>query len=92
MLTSLKARKAGKARARTYVVSSNETHVTIRNGRPGLKRVVIFVNGRRFVARNLRPGAKRKVRIKSALRGDRNKVTVTGSGRTGGGASIMISN
>ena len=92
VLTSLKARKAGKARARTYVVSSNETHVTIRNGRPGLKRVVIFVNGRRFVARNLRPGATRKVRIKSALRGDRNKVTVTGSGRAGSGASIMISN
>jgi hypothetical protein len=35
----------------------------------------------------------RKVRIKSALRaGQRNKVTLQGRGRAGGGASIMISN
>jgi hypothetical protein len=93
VLTALRARASlrGRARARTYRVSQHERVVTIRNGRPGLSRVTILVNGKRFVARGLRPGATRRVRIGSALRkGARNKVTLQGRGAAGGRATIMI--
>ena len=93
VITSLRARASlgGKARARTYRVSKNEKVITIRNGRPGLSRVTVSVNGKRFVARGLRPGETRRVRIASALRKTaRNKVTLRGQGKAGGRASIMI--
>jgi hypothetical protein len=93
VITALRARAslAGKARARTYRVSRNEKVVTIRNGRPGLSRVTVTVNGRRFVARGLRAGETRRIRIASALRKSaRNKVTLRGHGKAGGRATIMI--
>jgi hypothetical protein len=91
VLTRLRV-KAGKfaAAARTYRVSQNEGRVTIRNGRPGLKRVVVKVNGKRFVVRNLKRGEKRVVSIKRALKKGSNKVTLRGAGRSGGSAAIMI--
>jgi hypothetical protein len=93
VITALRARASlgGKARARTYRVSRNEKVVTIRNGRPGLSRVTVTVNGRRFVARGLRAGETRRIRIASALRKSaRNKVTLRGHGKAGGRATIMI--
>jgi hypothetical protein len=93
VLTSLHARASlrGGTRARTYRVSQNERVVTIRNGHPGLRRVTISVNGKRFVVRGLRPGATRRVRIASALRKSaHNRVTLRGHGVAGGGATIMI--
>ena len=93
VLTSLHARASlgGRTRARTYRVSQNEKVVTIRNGHPGLRRVTVSVNGRRFVVRGLRPGATRRVRIAAALRkGDHNRITLRGHGAAGGGATIMI--
>jgi hypothetical protein len=93
VLTSVRARAAlrGRSRARTYRVSNNEKVVTIHNGRPGLRRVTVSVNGKRFVARHLRAGATRRIRIASALhQGAGNRVTVSGRGPAGGGARIMI--
>jgi hypothetical protein len=81
----------GHTRARSYRVSNHERVITIRNGRPGLRRVTVTVNGRRFVARHLRPGAIRRIRIASALtKRAGNKVTVQGRGPAPGGARIMI--
>ena len=93
VLTSLRARASlgGKSRARSYRVSANEKVVTIRNGRPGLSRVTVSVNGRHFVVRGLRPGATRRVRIGSALtKRAGNRVTLRGYGAPGGSARIMI--
>jgi hypothetical protein len=93
VLTSLRARASlgGKSRARSYRVSANEKVVTIRNGRPGLSRVTVSVNGRHFVVRGLRPGVTRRVRIASALtKRAGNRVTLRGFGAPGGSARIMI--
>jgi hypothetical protein len=100
VVTSLKVRARaaraghqGSAKPRTYRVSKRENVVTIRNGRPGLSKVTVRVNGKRFVARSLKPGATRKLRIGSALRkGRNNKVTLLGRGNAGGRADILISN
>ena len=100
VITSLRVRahatKVGsrsKARPKTYRVSRNEDTVRIRNGHPGLRRVVAIVNGKRFVARNLRAGQHRKLKIGSALHaGKHNKVTLLGRGRPGAHATIMVSN
>jgi hypothetical protein len=85
---------AGRGLAETYRVSRRETTVTIQNGRPGLARLVVTVNGRRFVARNLRAGERRKLNIASALvrGGHRNRVTLQGTGRRGAQAFVAISN
>jgi hypothetical protein len=41
----------------------------------------------------LRPGQRAKLNIRAALRpGKRNQVTLVGTGRRGGSASIMIAN
>jgi hypothetical protein len=78
-------------RVQRHWVTDQEDVVSIQNGRPGLRRVVVTVNGRQFVMRNLRPGERRKLRIGSALRpGKRNLVTLRGSGARRGGASMMI--
>jgi hypothetical protein len=96
VLASLKVRPglgSGPTRAQSYRVSERENRVTIRNGRPGLSRVVAVVNGRKFVARGLRAGERRVLRIGSALRkGHSNRVTIRGIGGRKGDADIMISN
>jgi hypothetical protein len=94
VLTRLRVRAGRRAAlARSYRVSQNENLVTIRNGRPGLSRVTISVNGKRFTVRNLRSGQQRRVHIGSALHvGTKNRVTVRGRGSAGGSADIMIAN
>jgi hypothetical protein len=82
-----------RGRAQSYRVTEQEDTVSIHNGRPGLRRIAVTVNGKRFVVRHLRPGQRVKLRIGGALRaGKRNKVTLRGAGARGGNASIMISN
>jgi hypothetical protein len=87
VLTTLKG-----GRAQTHRVTGAERYVGIQNGRPGLKRIVVVVNGRRFVVRGLRSGAKASLKIGSALRPGRgNVVKLLGSGGRGS-ATLMISN
>jgi hypothetical protein len=82
-----------KARTQTFRrLSEKERVVTIRNGRPGFRRAVLSVNGRRFVVA-LRPGRRTKLNIGSALRaGNRNVVTVRGYGSRRAKAAVFISN
>jgi hypothetical protein len=82
-----------RGRVQRFRVSEQEDTVSIRNGRPGLKRLTVSVNGRRYVVKGLRPGQRAKLNIRAALRpGKRNQVTLVGTGRRGGSASIMIAN
>jgi hypothetical protein len=77
--------------SRTYHVSKHEGRITIRNGRPGLSRVTVDVNGKRFVARGLKAGERRTLRIGSALtKARRNVVTLRGRGGAGARADLMI--
>ena len=94
VLTRVRAGSSTKASvARTYRVSQRESRVVIRNGRPGVSRVAVKVNGKRFVVRGLKRGERRVLSIRSALKpGKRNKVTLRGFGKAGGSAAIMISN
>jgi hypothetical protein len=80
-----------KGRVQRFRVTEHEDTVSIRNGGPGLRRIEIGVNGRRYIVRGLRPGKRVKLDIGSALRpGKDNRVTLRGIGR--GNASIMIAN
>jgi hypothetical protein len=77
----------------THRVTGAEDFVSIQNGRPGLKRLVVTVNGRHFAVRALKPGQRVKLHIGSALRrGKGNVVRLRGFGGPGGQASLMISN
>jgi hypothetical protein len=74
-------------------LTENEDTVRIRNARPGLRRVDVVVNGKRFVASGLANGDRRRINIGSALRpGARNTVVLRGWGSRGASASVSISN
>jgi hypothetical protein len=71
-------------------LSAKEHTVSIRNGRPGFRRVAITVNGKRFVVK-LRPGQRRKVSIRSALKpGHNNTVKLRGYGGARANGALMI--
>ena len=70
-----------------------EDVMTIRNGRPGLRRVAVVVNGRRFATLRLRDGQMRKLSLRAAMRpGHKNTVVVRPLDRRRGTADVMISN
>jgi hypothetical protein len=88
LLTTVRA-----GRSQTRRISGADDFVSIRNGRPGLRAVVVTVNGRRYAVRRLAPGQTARLSIKRALRpGKHNVVRLRGIGRHGAGASLMISN
>jgi hypothetical protein len=92
VLTTLRLNRSGSIRQVFKGITANEDTVRIRNGRPGLSRMVVQVNGRRFVVR-LRPGKTTRVKIGAALRASRKNVVILhGSGRAGASASALISN
>ena len=74
-------------------LTQREGVVTLKNGRPGIKTLVVTVNGKRFVARGLRAGQRLKLNIRSALRpGRNNRVTLSGRGPRNARADLAISN
>lgn len=74
-------------------LTASEDVVTLKNGRPGLRTLVVTVNGRRFVARGLKSGQRLKLNIGSALRrGGNNRVTLSGRGARNARADLAISN
>jgi hypothetical protein len=76
---------------KTPDVPQAEHVVTIRNGSPGLKTVLVIANGKWFTATRLRPGSERTIDIASAMKpGDTNKVTLVGLGTRRGKADVII--
>jgi hypothetical protein len=68
-----------------------EGRVTLKNGSPGLRTLIVAVNGRRFVEGGLRDGEERTVDIAAALRpGEGNTIALTAIGRRGASADILI--
>jgi len=72
-------------------VPREEDKVTIRNGSPGLKSVVIYVNGAKFKAKNLSDGEETTVDISSAMTaGNTNVVRLEARGKKGSSAEVII--
>jgi hypothetical protein len=68
-----------------------EDKVTIRNGNPGLNKVVIFVNGVKFKAKNLSNGEEVTVDISSAMNeGNSNVITLEARGKKNSWAEVII--
>jgi hypothetical protein len=69
-----------------------ESKIRITNGRPGLRKLVAVVNGRRFEMRKLANGAKRTVDVSRAMRaGNRNTIVLHAKGSRGASTDIVIS-
>jgi len=69
-----------------------EHKVLIQNQRPGVRRVQLRVNGKRFTARGLRRGATRRMSVARAMRpGARNTVKVIARGRPGARVVVVLS-
>jgi hypothetical protein len=81
-----------KPYVRTFVgVPHAESKLRLRNGRPGLTRVDVVVNGRLFRLGGLRPGAQRFVDLAAAMRpGHRNTIVLRPYGLPRSKATIMI--
>ena len=72
-------------------VDQSEHMVRIANAQPGVRRVVLLVNGRRYTLDGLRPNEVRQVDVARALvPGDRNTIIARASGPTDGTADILI--
>jgi hypothetical protein len=71
-------------------LTRHERRLTVRNGRPGLTRLVARVNGKRFVIDGLRPGERRRISIRSALRRHDNRVVLRGHGKPGARALVAF--
>jgi hypothetical protein len=68
-----------------------EDKVTVRNGKPGVSRVDIIVNGVKFQVKGLRNGAETTVDISSAMHdGNNNKVKLVARGNKGTWAEVII--
>jgi hypothetical protein len=92
VMASVKLNRSGSMRQVVRGLSAKEHIVRIHNGRPGLSRFKIRVNGKTYSLK-LRPGQKRAISIRAALRKrGRNVVVLVGSGRPGGTANVLISN
>ncbi len=68
-----------------------ESKVTVRNGTPGLRNLLIEVNGESFKINGLKDGAELTIDVASAmLPGEVNFISLTGRGNPGGQAAVMI--
>jgi len=69
-----------------------ESKVTIVNGDPGMRQVVMIVNGTKFKERDIAAGEVRRFDVASAMHpGDDNTITVRVRGKKGATALIVIS-
>ena len=76
--------KRGKLSQRITKVPASEHFLRLDNGRPGVSRVVVRVNGRVFKVVRMAAGASRKLDIAKAMRpGRNNTVHIKGNGRRG---------
>lgn len=68
-----------------------ESKVTVRNGNPGLRHLLIEVNGEPFRVNGLRDGEEVTIDTTSAmLPGASNVISLTATGKPGGQAAVMI--
>jgi hypothetical protein len=74
-----------------YEVPQAESRVSIYNGNPGVRKVVIVVNGKKFKELDLKANEVRKFDVSSAMKpGATNTITVRVRGKKGASALIVI--
>ena len=89
-LLSLKIGRRGVARYTVRGLPQAESKIRIKNGKKGLRRLVVVVNGRRYQQR-LRSGRVHTMNVARAMRsGKRNTMTLIAYGRRGASATIVI--
>jgi hypothetical protein len=89
---ALVIREAGKPVSQTITeLPEAENKVTIYNGSPGLRTLTVEVNGIKFQMAGLKDGEERAINISEALLpGRENVIILTGRGKPGGSADVMI--
>ena len=74
-------------------VPGTDHRVTVTNGTPGMRKVVLLVNGKYFGQHRLKPGQVRKFTVGTAMKpGYVNTIRVRASGPRGAKATIVIAN
>jgi uncharacterized protein YkwD/plastocyanin len=72
-------------------LDESESKVRIANGTPGVRRVLLLVNGRRFTLDGLRPNEVRLVDVARAMgRGMNNTIVVRAEGPRDGTADVLV--
>ena len=90
ILATMRVGKARFIQKRFNQVPSEEHKLIVQNGRKGLRRIAVSVAGK-TISVKLRAGEKRIIDIRRLLRpGSNNTVTITGYGRPGAHASIIL--
>lgn len=89
---SLVVRETGKPMRETIAqLPQEEGQVTIYNSSPGLKALKVTANGETFTLAGLKDGEERTLDVSGAmLPGEENIITLTGTGKPGGSATVMI--
>ncbi len=87
-----KLRAGARSVQQTFVgVPNAESKLRLWNGRPGLTRVDVIVNGRQFMLGGLRPGARRFVDLARAMRpGRANTIVLRPHGPRGARATVFV--
>jgi hypothetical protein len=89
---TLLVRENGKPVTETLTdIPEIESQITVLNGGPGIKNLLVTVNGVAFRLNGLKDGEKRSVDISSAMRpGNTNTITLTAGGKPGSQATVVI--
>jgi hypothetical protein len=84
-------RDEARAVTQTFTdVPEAEHVVTVWNGNPGFKTIAVTVNGQLFKIKSLSPGEQAQIDIASAMRPGDNAVSLSGKGKKGASATIML--
>ena len=69
-----------------------EHFVLLTNGYPGLRKLVVLVNGKRFTERDLQPGQQATLDVEAAMQtGTNNTIRLFGFGKRDASAEVLIS-
>jgi hypothetical protein len=91
ILTSVLRRRGTPTADTFFDIPKEEGFITVKNGTPGLSRITVIVNGKKFQTPILADGDEVTLDVSTAMeRGFQNMMSVVGYGKAGGRASILI--
>ena len=80
----------GVPNGQLIMADASNDHITVTNRTPGVDKLEITVNGRKFVEDNLKDGEVRSLCVTSAMRnGANNSIYLVGYGKPGGSADLL---
>ena len=91
-MITLVVRERGRPATATFSgLPRAESKVQVLNGTPGIRNLLVTVNGVRFRLAGLRDGEERSLDVSSAMRpGDGNVIALAAEGKPGGSATVVI--